>query len=762
MKRTSKKNTEISAENKNTGAGVKSADKNISSYAYIKFIFLALLFFYIITGLYQIMFDTAVLKYLQKVLLIPSAAIGIFALRYEKANVRNTINKHFNNKDKILKKDTHTIIFLIVIIVSAFALFGRLDYFDIFSDEVQTTAGAAGYCNTGEFRQWDFIKEKLVGKPYNRAKPHQIITALSFKIFGINTFAARFPSALSGIILIILLYLTGNFFIKDKTAALLATFAFALYFEFLFLGRWARMYAAVYPLFLLNFYSVFRFLNGSCRRNISENSFLKKYLDFDYPYLFVALILSFLLIYFHPNTTVIFPIFLVWLATAILLFPDEKKYLTAFAAASIILILQIIFGYKINFNYFTFFKVNNFEIYKKAFFGYPFTANISAIIIIPGISLIFLSENKSFKKKYSALLTATLLPFVLFSYIIEYAPSYRYVSFITPLSVLLITGTYMLIAKILFNKFLRILLITVLSAFVITSFALHYDNLYVKNSYSPAKPGTAYKTIVKNFHKGDVILKHWGPKRYLKGIPEDTKFISLGTYKGKDFAEMYKIINENHHGWITWHKYNENRLDPDFVTYCNLYFKKYAGYGIDDYGEEIFYFDNDMIKPLNLFAFQKYLPVAGLCLKNPYSFVFDLKINDKTNGSPFFLKKDENIFIDCFIEDKKLVFKIPGTENIKITVPENKINRIIWTLAPGKTQIFVNGKKAAEKNIRTDSALVKFIVNPAFGAYIDNIKLYNFILDKDQIKAVTADTENSEQLTAGNKKFGTIFLWKKK
>ena len=320
----------------------------------------------------------------------------------------------------------------------------------------------------------------------------------------------------------------------------------------------------------------------------------------------------------------------------------------------------------------------------------------------------------------------------------------------------------MLINKILFHKTIQIFLALLLVASISLSFSNHYKGLYEENIYSPAKPSVAQKIIVKNINAGDVIFKHWGPKMYMKGIPKTTKFYGIGDYKGKSLQTLYKMMSKHKSGWLTWYKHHEARLDQNFVAYCNLYFKKFAGYGIDNYGEEIYYYNKKMLQPPELFAYQQYFPAANLSLKNSYSFVFDLKINEQTNGSILYIRKDSIIDINCFIRNKNLILKTSETDSVYISIPENQKNTVFWTFSPQKTTLFLNGEKLTEKNISLKPNLVKFMINPQFNGYFNNIRLYDFALNNNQIKVIAKDENISEELEADNQIFRTLFLWKKK
>ncbi len=116
------------------------------------------------------------------------------------------------------------IVFAIIIFISLFRL-GSVKLFDV--DEAVFAQSTKEMIQSG-----DWITPTYNGEPrYDKPILFYWLMAFSFKIFGVNEFAARFPSALSGLILCAVLY----FFIKnlkDEKQAFytVLSFAFSLYY----------------------------------------------------------------------------------------------------------------------------------------------------------------------------------------------------------------------------------------------------------------------------------------------------------------------------------------------------------------------------------------------------------------------------------------------------------------------------------------------------------------------------------------------------
>ncbi len=788
MKRTSKKNIQTP---KLTNKKRKPESKPVKiSFLHqnLKYLFLLIILSGIADDLYFLFSSGNIFSETVRNLLTVFAVItGIISLYFERNKLLKIVDKFFsseksdkqknkffiNIKSSFSKKELFTTsVFILILGISIFTLFYKLDNFDLYSDEITVVKGATGYNETGEYKRWDFIKEETVGKDYNRAKPHQFITAQTFKIFGINAWSARFPSALFGVILIAFVFFIGKFFIKDIYAVLLTAFSIALYFQFLSLGRWARMYAMVFPAFMLAFYWTYRFLtenNNYKLFNADKYPFFKKYFNFNYIFLPALLSLLYINLFTHQNSVLIFPVFLLFAVFSAILFYKEKKYITASAVTIGILLIQIISPFKVGFSRFTLFEINHAEHYSNILFGYPFSANTNIIFLLVGLFSFFLIKNQKFRKSYLALFITAGLTWVLFSYIFDYPSHFRYVSFVTPLIILLIIGTYTLISRTLFNKVIQILLALLIVLSITIHFKNNFNALYITNTLSPAKPSVAYKTISKNYKEGDVVFKHWGPKMYMKGIDSETKFISLGSYEGRTFADLHEELQKNKSGWITWHSHHGSRIDKQFQSFVNLYFNKFHGHGIDKSGVEVYYYNQTMLVSLEQFFAQQYLPTANLSSNNSYSLSFNIENGSNSEGKLFSFKNDSLTVLECSVKNDSLFIEDFDTNKLKVKLNEDKKNNVVWFQKFSQNShsqgLYINGKIVNEELFKPNSDFYKFQINPAYKGDIDKIRLYGVILIHSQVEKIIIDDSkkiSSEVLEDNNEEFKTLFLWQRK
>ncbi|NPA44894.1 MAG: hypothetical protein GXO49_05105, partial [Chlorobi bacterium] len=208
-------------------------------------------------------------------------------------------------------------------------------------------------------------------------------------------------------------------------------------------------------------------------------------------------------------------------------------------------------------------------------------------------------------------------------------------------------------------------------------------------------------------------------------------------------------------------------VDKNLIDYANLLFKKYHGYGIDNTGEEVFYFNEKMLIPYKSFVFLKNIPSANLKLDNSYSYVFNLTIDSLTTGNIFVLKNDSINKLTCNVKNQMLIIKTSNEDSIWAKLPTKKENTIAFlqdvkNKSTTTIKLILNDNNVSSKEIKTDSDLVKFSINPNFNGNIDKIRIYDFILDEKQLNKIKNDTTNSEILKIGNKEFKTLYLWQKK
>jgi hypothetical protein len=755
---------------------------NISKYL-LFFVFLSLL---IIDFLPINDIDLIKLISLRNFTAIPFAFLGAAHVWISRKKLNDTIASFFSKeninktglKEKLKniklfsfasKNSLYTIAFAIVISASIYTMFHKLDYFDLWSDEAQVTEGAAGYYFTGEFKQWNFIKDKTDEKNYRRAYPHLFLVAQSYKVFGMNPWAGRFVSAFFGICLIVIAYFIANFFIRNKLASILIIFSFAFYFEYLLLFRWTRMYAVLIPIFLLMFYFAFRFLSEKNKlRLFNQNSLLNEYFNFNYILLIpfaLLLIFSYLL---HLNALIILPVMLLYSLAGFLIL-KEKKYITIFLLGLIIFFVALNIPQFSRFtDRFTFFETDNSQIYAYFTAGYPLNLYVNSALLFIGLFMFFLIKNNEFRKRFLFLYLTGFISLLLFSYILNYSVSFRYMSLVSPPSIILIVGIFIYFIKILFNKVLQSVLIVVLLLSVLNSYANHYNDLYVENFASPAKPSKVYPEIADRIKPGELLMMHWGPRYYLDDIDNTIKTVKLGSYKPVEFSKIYQKFNHAPAYWLTWHTQYKFGVDEALQKYAEKYFVKYHGYGIDSTFVELFYADSSMIKDTSMFFNRdRFIPTANINMNKSYTVSFFSEFPKAGSFIPlyFTFKDTVHYYVEYDEVDHSILFKKENDVIVKTDFSKpDQIQHIVLSLNHnGKVQLFAGRNSSSGIISEIEREFLKMQVNIEFLARFDNLRLYAGILDeyeREQLK-LARESALKEIENKDGQEIKALFKWNK-
>ena len=115
------------------------------------------------------------------------------------------------------------------------------------------------------------------GREYRRALLFTDTVALSFKLFGINKFAARLPSVIFNIFSIILIYFAGSFFFDRKTGLVAALLMALIPFEIVW-ARTCRMYSMYQFFYLCSVFSFYKGFEGKVTKepySVSEEKSVK-------------------------------------------------------------------------------------------------------------------------------------------------------------------------------------------------------------------------------------------------------------------------------------------------------------------------------------------------------------------------------------------------------------------------------------------------------------------------------------------------------
>lgn len=173
------------------------------------------------------------------------------------------------DKIKNLIKNNFSII--IIILISSILLFGNLGNSYAPIDEANTMILAENTMKYGVPKVWDgeylvspFFEGDITSDKIWVSHPwlQFYLTALSFKIFGKTTLAARIPYAMAGLLTIIAIYFLAKSLTNSKRFAKLSMLLLALNTSFLVYSRQSRYYALTCLFTVLTIYMFFALLKS--------------------------------------------------------------------------------------------------------------------------------------------------------------------------------------------------------------------------------------------------------------------------------------------------------------------------------------------------------------------------------------------------------------------------------------------------------------------------------------------------------------------
>jgi hypothetical protein len=169
----------------------------------------------------------------------------------------------------------HLLIYIVFGILIYFAFLWRLDGCYLWRDEATTACWAREMANSNSLlpKVWNgdqLIVQGSKGHDFNRHFLASMqgwlqfyLELIFFKIFGSNTFNARLPFTILGILGILLFFKIFNSLFKSKKISLISTFLCIFSLSYIHFIRQARYYALVMIISLAIIYEMIQYLNNS-------------------------------------------------------------------------------------------------------------------------------------------------------------------------------------------------------------------------------------------------------------------------------------------------------------------------------------------------------------------------------------------------------------------------------------------------------------------------------------------------------------------
>jgi len=467
---------------------------------------------------------------------------------------------------------------LIALIISVFLIFSNLDDRVFWGDEAQSAQVSKTILEYGIPTFYDgknlivdhpfdldlnyYISDKLINYEERKSRYSLVdyiwkwqpwvqnyLIASSFMIFGINTFAARFPFAIAGLLTIVITYFLILKLFKNRELANVAVLLLVTFVPFYLYTRQARYYSLAMLFSVLVIYSYLKLVNNE---KYSKILFILSNV-----LLFYSFYISFFGIYFA-------------LIIHMFAFNRKGKSIKKFILCSLWIFI-FTFPWFLYANLAS--KGYSFQFY-HFIFGFLYLMSYVFFYFFPTIFLIFIPGLILYKRNNQLFVNSdhALLILIIFFSIISAIigpwelPSFRYISFLIPLFIAEIASIFMAL-----KKYSKYLFVVVLLLFVTTNWLLIFPFKFFENlglNYV-AKNSDAHYYIKENMeirynlfnYLYEITHKYRGPNELItlflrKNSNDNETFISNSDSLVYSFYTNMKFENDinKYPDWIILRK----------------------------------------------------------------------------------------------------------------------------------------------------------------------------------------------------------------
>lgn len=728
---------------------------------------------------FQLLFRTS----LQAIIAVPLVALGIINVFAHQNSINALIEREFTEENDIkisekssfiksfIKKEgvTNLIILSLIFFVAIFNFSYNLSHYDIFEDEFQMMSASTGYYHTGEFKIWNNVSDSITNAEYG-VEPQIWLLAQAYKLFGLSKTTARGVSVVMGLIFVLLSYFFCRYFIRNKIISLLVPLTVIFFPSYLHLFRYIRMYALVIPITLIVFWVLYKGVTEGCGIKTKSqvlNSFIKKYLDFNFKYLIISIPLIIINYHLHQVSLITVPVIFVFIIYLAFSEKKQKYYIATFTGFLLILIVALFFENYIPKNVLTFFK-NRDWLYLDWIFSYPFSFYITIPILLIGASSFFIVKNRTYRRKLSYFYFIISLAFVFFAFIAVYkGHDFRFVSHIVIFVIILSSFILYVVLKPILNKYLFYLIAVIFFINIVVSYSNEFESTYKWSHFRPWY-SKAYKTIEDNIKPNEVVFGQYFQKYYSANIYRRNKVVNMLSYRRFTLDSLKKYQKKFPEGWITWASYKGWHLDQSLINYISGNFRKIHGKNIDNTNMEVYHYDKSMIPGTRDYK-KKYNGVFNtnsyLKMNKEYSISFWMKAGIE-NEIPIVFR-NYNSGNDTIIDIQKnniAGWDIKyGTDNKVLRVSnihDEKWHHIVIYKMPAiegnKYGVIVDVQKDVQNTfLKEVHGEVQLLLPKLFKGQMKDLRIYNKVLTLNRVKAIynNGEVTNEAKLWDGEKYF---------
>ncbi len=536
---------------------------------------------------------SGILVFLANALTIPLAIPVYFILKYKSVapDPDNTLQGY--TIAKVFAGIGPKVGALLILGISAFLIFYRLGYYDIWEDENLVINAAVGVYEQG----FSYLKEG-----YDRAWLHTIMCAGVFEIFGVSEFTGRLPSAIFGIAFVLICFYVFARWYGMAWLALLIPLVCLMNDRFLILFRYMRMYALLIPLFLICVYVISRAI--SKMQQGSEDEAQQHMNKRNWIYVALAMLSLPLLAHVHKLSMIVLPVFGLLILYLVILHRTKTQVRMLWAAlAGMVIILILTFGLQLDsLRMFRQVAVKIFSPHTPltAYFEYMFEnglpLNSTFMFLLGGIGLLGSKVTRTMKTLLILNYLFIAIAVVAMVYLIgNEGRDYRYIAHIVPFVVCTQLIAVHYYTKALWKGSYPWAMIVV---FLVSTLQLvdGYGRVYERHPWAP-RYSTVYATLREQYKPGDALFATNIKTYYLDAAAlAGTHYHKVPKKKGYSLEQLKSDIRLEGHGWFLWELHKTQQIRDEVIQYIYQNFKPVHNSRLDDLGVELFYFDESMIR----------------------------------------------------------------------------------------------------------------------------------------------------------------------
>ncbi len=523
---------------------------------------------------------------------IPLGIVWYFILKHKV--VSEPVNTDFVFPIKPLFQDTYLrIISIVVFLICGVLIFYRLGFYDIWEDENSVINAAIGMQQHGMAYLQD---------GYERVWIHSLLISWVFDLFGVSEFTGRLPSALFGLIFVLICYYAYSRWYGKGLIAVMIPIVCLMNDRFLILFRYMRMYALLIPIFLLGVYIIYRTITIK-NKEVFFRGHKIRFLNTKILYIAASVVMLLLLAHLQKLSMIILPVFFIFISVLVwYLRTKELIYFLILAIGTGIVLAFLSFGLELN-SLRMFRQVASAMLTKHSVYGEYYRyildnglpVNSTMMTLIGGMGLLRARVSRPIKSilVISYLLIGISLLFMVYLIASE-GLDYRYIAHIVPFVVGILLFVWYQSGKLVSAKTASLWLFFILIVSFL-SFKEDYKRVYVKHPWAPSY-SIVYKTLKDKYRRGDALFAQNVKTYYLDPVQlAGNLYHKVPGRKEYTLEQFKQDITFAQRGWVMWDKHKVYHWREDVITYIYHNFKPYHGGPIDDLGVELWYFDEKVL-----------------------------------------------------------------------------------------------------------------------------------------------------------------------